>query len=599
MPKGIPSTRTSRQQLRHWEAVCRYLDAQPYRAVAYPYPSDPPMSTRLFKRMARTGLMRHRDDCRWQLALRWQAILRRLMNGEMSDLHDHILLDGEDGAAQPFVVDCGVDTLYANLRSANGLPATLVAACDALKAKAQEDDATVETPWSILGAPLSIYKSGKGTNGSGRGVSWSYILRNGMVMLVLRKTPLNGLLGSVRISAEALWTRGARAALDAVRDDLRLLWSWAELGSFKSITWQLSQLHLCVDVAHFAPEPTDLNRLLTRSVKKSVHLPSTEDIHWALSADGVETLLSADALWLLAQEEPPGWDSLSIPADIGSDALEVSDPSNDADGDEFEEFEFAEEQGAVTHLWGQRASGLAFSQGADLSAVWYDKALQERLSGKVWMEPIHRAGGWEPSMPLWRIEARFHRGILRELSRAHSPADQPREAGWFDDPWVALEHLNDLWAYFAGVPPEADTAPDVTYRGWMRLTVPEGNDSNRSRWPTDPVWTLVQGARFTSTSPIPLARQPRITHDLDRVDAEVYGLLKLRAALRGEYLDTTATLGQELHAFANRMDEVDADKQRDFAEEVREKARMLGKPLPPRFDTAALAIVDAAGGATC
>jgi hypothetical protein len=47
------------------------------------------------------------------------------------------------------------------------------------------------------------------------------------------------------------------------------------------------------------------------------------------------------------------------------------------------------------------------------------------------------------------------------------------------------------------------------------------------------------------------------------------------------------------------MDEVDADKQRDFAEEVREKARMLGKPLPPRFDTAALAIVDAAGGATC
>jgi hypothetical protein len=71
------------------------------------------------------------------------------------------------------------------------------------------------------------------------------------------------------------------------------------------------------------------------------------------------------------------------------------------------------------------------------------------------------------------------------------------------------------------------------------------------------------------------------------VDAELYGLLKLRAALRSEYLDTTATLSQELHAFAVRMDAVDAERGCDFAEEVREKARVLGKPVPLR-ETCAL-----------
>jgi hypothetical protein len=68
----------SRRHLRHWEQGCRYLDAQPYRAVSLPLPADPPMSVRLFKRMAVFRLMRHRDDCRWQLSPRWRVILQRL-----------------------------------------------------------------------------------------------------------------------------------------------------------------------------------------------------------------------------------------------------------------------------------------------------------------------------------------------------------------------------------------------------------------------------------------------------------------------------------------------------------------------------------------
>ena len=48
-------------------------------------------------------------------------------------------------------------------------------------------------------------------------MSWSYILRNDMVMLLLRKSPLSGLVGSARLSAECLWTHSARGALDRLR----------------------------------------------------------------------------------------------------------------------------------------------------------------------------------------------------------------------------------------------------------------------------------------------------------------------------------------------------------------------------------------------
>jgi hypothetical protein len=65
MRAGPPNYR----HLCHWEGVCRSLDSQPYRSVAYPFPSEPPISARLLKRMARVGLVCHGDtDCRWRLA---------------------------------------------------------------------------------------------------------------------------------------------------------------------------------------------------------------------------------------------------------------------------------------------------------------------------------------------------------------------------------------------------------------------------------------------------------------------------------------------------------------------------------------------------
>jgi hypothetical protein len=64
-------------------------------------------------------------------------------------------------------------------------------------------------------------------------------------------------------------------------------------------------------------------------------------------------------------------------------------------------------------------------------------------------------------------------------------------------------------------------APDVIYRGLMRLVVSEEGDTNRRRWRTDPVWELIQGAQFTPEPLTALKRLARRLHNLNQVDAEL------------------------------------------------------------------------------
>ena len=181
MFKGMQAAAPTPRHLRHWERVCLYLDAQPYRSVRHPLPTAdaPPMTTRLLKRTAAHGLVRHTQDCRWELSRRWRARLLELMEGTPSE--DEVAPTDDAGnelEGPPFVADRGVDTLYVSL-FAEAVPPPLVEVCTQLKVRAQEEDETVETPWLVLGAPLSMYKSGVGTSATGRGVSWSFILRNG------------------------------------------------------------------------------------------------------------------------------------------------------------------------------------------------------------------------------------------------------------------------------------------------------------------------------------------------------------------------------------------------------------------------------------
>jgi hypothetical protein len=204
-------------------------------------------------------------------------------------------------------------------------------------------------------------------------------------------------------------------------------------------------------------------------------------------------------------------------------------------------------------------AGIVCAPGAPLSAAIYDKVLEERCSGKRWMEAIHSAGGWRVEVPLFRVEGRFMREFFREISAGMNLA-----AGeWRDDPWLALEHLNDFCAYFAGTPPEHVHAPDAMHRGWLRLTVPQV-DSNRARWLTDPVWEIVRRAPFSDRAPLPLQRGKSVTHDLEQIDAELSGLFKLCSALCERHMDATLTLSLELRAFAERMDAAALERGCDY-----------------------------------
>lgn len=577
--RGTNAQAPERKHLRHWERVCGYLDSQPYRAVRHPFPSEPPMSVRLFKRMAKFKLVRHFEkDCTYRLAVNWQTILRRLWDGTEAETAPAALPE----PGKPFIADANADTMYVSIlvppRDDEDdappvlLPEKLTKLCIALKEQAQDEDTSVETPWRIFDAPLNMWKAGVGTGAKKRGISWSFLLRNDYVMLRLRKAPMNRLIGSVRLSAKLLWSYGPRQALDAVYALLHQM--WGDEVAFADLTWQLAELHLCADVANFSPRPEVLDRLLTFSCKKAVHVPSVADEETPLPSSGdLDEYLN---------EVPDDWNDLPD-VFFADDYLEAfaddadDEESSDDDDEDEDESPSLEEQGAAVYLYGQRASGFAFSAGAPMSAAWYDKELEERLSGKIWMRDYHEAGGWRPGMALYRIEGRMKREVLREMGHALGEAGD-----WTADPFKAIDHFNDFWGYMVGLPPEHDHAPDVTHRGWMRLAQRVEGDSNKSRWPTDSAWLVIQRASFAQALPVvPLSRKQVTVHDPRAIDAEIYGLLKLRSVIHRRQMDQTLSLSMELRAFVQDIEDwIEQTGREDYWREVREKARGLGQPVP-------------------
>ena len=568
--QGVKADPPTRRHLRHWAAVCACIDAQPYRQVRFPFPADPLITARLLKRMARFDLVRHREqDCAWRLSATWRDRLTRLIAQAPEDAP----VKPPSYAGEPVrCVAAGPDTMNINLL-AEEVPAKLLDTCAEYKARAQADDQLVTTHWTYGDLPLLMFKAGKGTSGKDR-VSWSYILRNTMIELKLRKAPLGAMVGAVRLSAEALWTLGAKGALDAMRLMLRRMWADPEL--FRDLTFQLSQVHLCADFAHFPLDARLLGGILSHALKRDLHTPHPDDPDGNTDDDGFDA------------EEPFAWldnldDAVYWPPDLleayGLDDVEDEDPDADEeedDADPPEEEQNWAPEGGTAHFFGAALEGITFSPRGDLTVVWYDKARELRHRRKPWMRVIHEASGWQPGMLLTRIEARFKRPLLRTLQ---ATLGGDRQARWFDDPWEAIAHYGDLWGYYAGLPAVHDLAPDVTHRGYMRLTIPQ-EDTNQSRWPLHPLWPVVQQVAFRPDPPLPLQVIKEVAPDIEQIDAELFGLLVTRAMLRQAYTAPQLQVLDELAHYADGVDAWAEARGKNFAELVRERARMAGKPLP-------------------
>jgi hypothetical protein len=135
------------------------------------------------------------------------------------------------------------------------------------------------------------------------------------------------------------------------------------------LTWQryvhTSQIHLCADVANFQPTPADLGRLLTRSLKRAVYIPSLIDEMAAeMSGSGVAdefTALVFDDPWLVGSTPPDRegvplavYEGVALDDEMARTLDEVDDEAHDGEGrsGESELLQMAEEGAGVTvYLW--------------------------------------------------------------------------------------------------------------------------------------------------------------------------------------------------------------------------------------------------------
>jgi hypothetical protein len=189
-----------------------------------------------------------------------------------------------------------------------------------------------------------------------------------------------------------------------------------------------------------------------------------------------------------------------------------------------------EKRAVTVHRWGQRLSGVVFSQGGPISFVMYRKDWEARLTGKRHMEPLWQAAGWNGQAPVTRHEARLVRDPIRELRLVTVERDHQQQQTSLDDPWQFLASLAEVWGTMVG---RADACPEAVDVAWIRRVVPRAGERNRSRWDTDSTWRVVQRADFNPAALTArrLMRQQQRRHAVEQIDQQLLGLLKTREAL--------------------------------------------------------------------
>jgi len=636
-------------ELEAWEAVCRWLDAQPGRRARLPFVGLALLLTEiqghqaalreeaapagslaaehlllgaliavqrahevaeraegehvaLLKEMRRYRLVRHTADCAWALSPKWRETLQDLHAGIKRALREYAPLPPLAPARS---LCAGLDTWALNwMVEEKALPARLRRELDDYQESAHTREGEVETAWVYDGVPLRMYQAGVRPKG-GKGVSWSYILVNPSLRLLIRRTPLGGIVANARLGSECLWRRTPRAALDEVHTLVRRLWG-REKGR-----WQVSYAHLAHDVANAPLERDQLDRYVSRSRRQAVYDAAKGEMARLLrearprdaagaALDHLDNL-EWDALpiedTLYDWEAEFGEDEEVLLADAFIEEGSMCDPlsgmSQAAKQAKAELESDAEQRAITTYRWGKRLSGVAFSPGGAVSFVMYRKDWEGRLKGKRHMEPVWKAAGWDGKESVTRHEARLVREPIRELCAAGAGGGgSSDERALLDDPWRFLEEAPGIWARMVG---RVDACPEAVDVAWLRRVVPREGESNRSRWDTDSVWRVVQAAPF---APAPLAsrrliRRTQQRHDVRMVDRGLLGLFKRREALlhadpRGRDLslamrDAVAGLERELAARGESFDEAVRRKRQDCGLPVPLSDRML--PLPPRQTT--------------
>jgi len=648
-------------ELAQWEAVCRWLDAQPGRRARLPIVGLAPLlvgaqpsadgvdgsarcqpdwligPTRLagpcavgqailsslmglqreheqavqgatlavgehaalLKAMRRYRLVRHTQSCEWALSPKWREKLRDLHTGINRALREYALPQPTSASARSLCAGLdtwGLNWLVEDDDDGGALPARLHRQLEDYQELARAQEGETETAWVFDGVPLRMYQAGVRAKGEGKkskGVSWSFILVNPSLRLLIRRVPLGGIVANARLGSECLWRRTPRVALDELHALVRRLWG-KQCGR-----WRVSYAHLAHDVANAPLDREHFDRYVSRSRRRAVYDAAQAELERLL-----REARPRDAAGAALLDELDGWEWDVVDGEWDSPPLEdvfydwEAEYAEDADvltvdpfGREGEGWDRtlgavkraqaeldgeAKDRAITAYHWGRRLSGVTFSPGGAVSFVMYRKDWEGRLKQKRHMEPIWTAAGWDGKEPVTRHEARLVREPLRELRQAGSGTGSACPI--LDDPWGFLEHLSGVWARMVG---RADTCPDGVDAAWLRRVVPREGESNRSRWDTDPVWRVVQQAPFT---PAPLAarrlvRRKQREQEVARLDQGILGYIaKREALLHPDPAGRDVTLA--LRDLVKPLDRELAAKGEAFEQLVRRKRQEAGLPVP-------------------
>jgi hypothetical protein len=207
---------------------------------------------------------------------------------------------------------------------------------------------------------------------------------------------------------------------------------------------QVSEVHLCADIAGWELALDDANAFVTRGHNKVTHTTTEQD----QDMDKLAYMLPA---------------------------LDVN-------------------------LTGRRCTGFEFSKGAAHSCCIYDKTNEITKSRKDWMQAVWLANGWDGASRVTRVEFRYERECLREMS--------------IEDPYAMLGELAALWAYSS--------------LQWLRHTTPT-EDTNRGRWPLSPFWQAIVQADFFGEG-VPAVRERKHAGNLQLICQMLAGCSTTAAA---------------------------------------------------------------------
>jgi hypothetical protein len=339
--------------------------------------------------------------------------------------------------------------------------------------EAKVQDEPVETQWSFNHHPLLMYPHGGGARSP-----WRYLLRNDDMELKIGTGKKTGFVAKVRLMASYLWPMQygeGTSLVDAIAE------AWVCVCEIfgRELYAQVSEVHLCADVAGY-----DFSRANWQDgfIRRCGLVP-----HFDHEMHFVETESEEDAAYL-----------------VGPDKV---------------------------HMRYRSITGYSFGTHASaISAVVYDKwryiRLKERASDYFYL--VWGRNGWDGVAPVWRVEFRLKRDILRDFKIEDI-------CHGIDDAFDLPDYLEVIWQYCS--------------IHWVRYVVPS-EDTNRTRWETHEAWQVVQSAFFplVNIELAPIVRERKRVVKEEQLIAQIVGCMMTRHAWKkGKQLCTDDDLSLVLH----------------------------------------------------